>query len=295
MKTKPRVVLIGLTIVLALCDLGCASTLTGQVVSSSTGEGIGGATIELAGMTAVTGYDGRFTIEGLKGGELTGTVSLEGFEPQEFTVDLRQGAAPLVVEIPDCMLVVSVVEKAIEPVEVTDMIVTLDDLSHLKSPSTFERLAPGDHILKVKSEGHEPYESTITLAAGESALAVELSLTPQETYRRYLGASLYSRSEVKYAYIHPDEQALLTLERYLKLDQGTQLKSYSIGDVLMRASWTSEWTGKTYTDVAEIDRTITYEVVDPKRPDYGQEYTGHFSQHWVKVDGIWRLIYPEEL
>ncbi len=63
----------------------------------------------------------------------------------------------------------------------------------------------------------------------------------------------------------------------------------------MRDSWTSTWTGKTYTNVAEIARTTEYQVTDPSRRDNGKVYTGRSAQHWVEVDGLWRLIYPEAL
>lgn len=48
---------------------------------------------------------------------------------------------------------------------------------------------------------------------------------------------------------------------------------------------------KTYWNVAEIDRSITFQVTDSKYADYGKAHTDNLSQHWVKVDGIWYIVH----
>lgn len=273
---------------------GCTAALTGSVVSATVGEPIAGAVVCIAETTVATNSRGTFEMLGLARDEATGTVLVEGFAPYEFTVDLKTGDQTLAVEIPDCAVTVNVVERAVEPAEVGTMTVTLDGENPTVLPSTFSGLPPGVHRLSVESEDHESLESTITLAAGESSVTVELSLTAMETYRRFLEAGRYHRADVEYAYLHPDEQKLLTPEHWKEGNEGLQMKSYAFGETRMLDTWKSGWTAEVYADVAEIDRTIEWQVTDPQYSDYGQVLTDNFNQHWVKLDGVWRMVHPEK-
>ena len=49
-------------------------------------------------------------------------------------------------------------------------------------------------------------------------------------------------------------------------------------------SWRSRWTKRTYHNVVEIDRTYVQEWL-------GRKYRDKTSQHWVKVKGIWYIVW----
>lgn len=294
MKQVTSLTLVLAAVLGALLAPGCTTTLTGSVVSATTGEPYAGAEIRIAEATAMTDSRGIFEVPGLARVETTGTVVVDGFAPHEFTVDLKNSNQVLAVEIPDCCVTVNVTETAVEPAEIGTMTVTLDGEEATGSPPAFFNLPPGIHILSVVSPDHDSHESTITLAAGESSVTVELSLTAVETYRRFLEAGKYHRVDVEYAYIHPDEQKLLTLEHWKENNEGFQMKSYALGETRMLDTWRSSWTKTVYASVAEIDRTIEWQVTDPQYSDYGQVLTDNFNQHWVKVDGVWRMVHPEK-
>ncbi|MDP2181384.1 MAG: carboxypeptidase regulatory-like domain-containing protein [Actinomycetota bacterium] len=288
-----RLCVVALVLPAAIGLTGCTSRLEGKVVSASTGEPIAGAVVKVADSTSTTDGTGAFTFEGLKRQDITGTVEVEGFPPYEFSTDLQKGNQSLTLKIPDYVLTVEVKEKALEPAEIATMTVTLDGIETTSTPAAFRRVAPGVHVLTVAADGHETHEATVTLEPGESTVKVELSLTPLETYRRFLEAGKFHRNKVAYSYIHPDERKLLTLKEWTKARSGLDMKSIALGNVRMLKSWKSQLTNKTYKNVAEIDRSIEYQVTGTEYSDYGQVITNNGNQHWVKLDGLWYIVHAK--
>lgn len=282
-------------IVMALGLVGCTSGLTGRVISATTNEPISGALVTVSTSTTMTTAGGEFSFGKLDRKTTTGTVTLEGYSPVEFPIDLSNGDGSAVVKLPDSELTVRVEENALEPKPVAVYKLSLDGIVATSPADPIRRLAPGVHALKLEAESHEAIETTITLKPGANTSVMNLSLTPLETYKRFNAAGQFHRDKVVYGYIHSDERKLMTLKKWSSLSPGLETTKITFGDVRMLASWKSGFTKKTYKNVAEIDRTIVAQVVDPKYSDYGQSFTNNFAQHWVKVDGKWYIVHVGKL
>lgn len=282
-------------VAIAVAVSGCTSGASGKVVSAITGEPIVGAIVEVSGSTTMTGEGGVFSFDGLKRGKYQGLVRVEGYPPTRFSLDLSKGDGSTVVEIADSELTVQVNEKALEAKAIQAFMIKLDGVAATGQATLLERLAPGKHKLVVEADNHEAYEATVTLKPGKNSVTATLGLTPLETYKRFISAGKYHRYKVEYGYILPEERKLLTLKHWIELNDGTELRSITFGDVRMLASWKSGFTKKTYRDVAEIDRTIQSQVVSTKYSDYGRTYTDNFSQHWVKQGGLWFIVHAKKL
>jgi len=274
---------------------GCSATseVGGRVSSASTGEPVAGATVKLAGLTTTTGPDGTFTVSEVKRGETTGVVKVPGFPDTSFRVAVEGDEVTAAVQVPDCTLDLVVEENAVEQKPVDEYTVELDG-TEASSTVTLGPVPPGPRRIAVRAPGREDFETTITLKPGANKVPVALCLTPLETYKRFFAAGRYHRDSVAYKYIHPDERKKkLSLKKWKKWGSGTEDKSIKFGDVRMLGKWKSKYTKKTYSNVAEVDRTIVYQVSDAKYSDFGKTYTDNFSQHWVKVDGRWYLVHAK--
>jgi hypothetical protein len=64
----------------------------------------------------------------------------------------------------------------------------------------------------------------------------------------------------------------------------------------MLEKWKSKWLKKTYSNVAEIDRTYKWQVVSSVYSDFGKKYTDNGTQHWVKYDdNRWYLVHGQKI
>jgi hypothetical protein len=276
----------------ALLLVGCTTTLRGTVVSGTSGAPVAGAQVRVSGKSAVSDSGGSFVITGLPRGKASGSIETSGMSSTSFVIDLAGGDASETLKISDSRLAIKVIEAAIEPKEVTGYVVTLDDVE-VEKATTLTGLAPGRHTLKISAKDHETRTLTTDLKPGDNSVVATIALTPSETYRRFSSAAQYGRTDVSYQYIHPDERALLSLAAWRKWGAGTTDKSITYGEVRTLASWTSPVTKKAYSNVAETDRTIEFQVTDPKYSDYGRIYTDNFSQHWAKVGDVWYLLHTK--
>lgn len=284
-----------LAVIASIAITGCTSGLTGSVVSATTGDPIVGARVTIGNQTIQTDANGEFAFEQLSRAEFTGSVAVTGFPVTEFTCDVSNGSDSVAVKIEDAVVLINTTEAAVEPAAVVVTAATLDGVEATGCPLAFPPVPPGEHHLVISAENHETYDATLTVEAGEASVDVTLSLTPLATYERFLEASKYGRVDVEYQYIHPDERALLSLEKWTAMGQGLEMTSMTLGNVRMLATWDSLRTGKTYEDVAEIDRSVEYQVTDPQYSDFGMRFTDNRNQHWVKVDGIWYMVHLESL
>jgi len=80
----------GYVYVLARAEAAYA-TLTGYVKDSSTGSGISGATVSIAGKSTITDSSGRYTIIGLRPGTYTVSASASGYSSYSKTITLEPG------------------------------------------------------------------------------------------------------------------------------------------------------------------------------------------------------------
>lgn len=281
------VVLLILTSLIAL--VGCSSTISGRVVSASTGQAIAGASVAVSGATTSTAADGSFTLGGIKREQTAGVVRVKGYPDTRFTVS---AAGTLLIKVADSTLSVRVTENAVEPKAVDDYHVAIDG-REVTGTAGIGLLPPGSHLVKVSSKDHEDRQIAATLTPGSNEVTASLSLTPLETYRRFYYAGQFHRDAVSYKYIHPDERKVLSLKQWQQWGAGTEDKSIKFGDVRILGKWQSPYLKKTYLNVAEVDRTTEYQVTDAKYSDFGRVYTDNFSQHWVKVDGKWFLVHAQ--
>jgi hypothetical protein len=209
-----------------------------------------------------------------------------------FEVDLSKGSADQTIKIGDSALALTVTEAAVEAKPIAECVAKLDGRA-VSTSQTVEGLAPGRYSLTVEAADHEPYKLMLDLKPGKTAVVATLTLTPLETYRRFYEAGKYHRDDVTYAYIHPDERAVLSPEKWKEWGSGWEDKSITFGEVRVLPSWASPVTKRTYSNVAEIDRTIEAQVIDPKYSDYGKVYTDNHTQHWAKMDGLWYMLHSE--
>lgn len=270
---------------------GCTSQVSGRVVSSTTGSPVASATVTVGDISSQTDGDGGFLLEGVRAGARTGVVKVVGFRDTEFPMPSKSGS-DTIVEVPDGTIALFLVERAVEPKPIEAARVMFDG-ADVGDGKVVGPLALGDHRVSVEASGCEAFEATITIAAGANETTLALSLTPLETYQRFYAAGRFHRDSMSYRYIHPNERKRLSLKKWKAWGSGTQDKSIKFGDIRMLKSWKSKYVKRTYRDVAEIDRTITYQVTDPKYADFGKTYTDNFSQHWVKADGIWYIVHAK--
>lgn len=278
---------------------GCKTTgsVQGRLVSKTSGQPVAGAVVRLPSGNVTTDEQGGFSATGLDIGTVQASVVASGFEP--FTAKLtvaERVSATETVEFPDAALRVKVKERAVEPKAVRGAVVRVGEATATAQPDgsfVLTGLPSGTMTATVSASGHETSSTAVPLASGENAAAVTLGLTPLETYKRFRKAADFHRDSVSYRYIHPDERKLLSLKKWKAWSGGVENRSVKFGDVRFLSKWKSPYTKKTYRHVAEVDRTEVGQVTDPKYSDFGKVYTNNFSQHFVKLNGIWYLVHVE--
>jgi hypothetical protein len=259
-------------------------------VGQTSGEPIIGATVTVSGESTQTDAAGAFMLTGVDKGTASGSVVASGFAQVSFGLDFGKGDASATVEVADAEVVISIKELAIEPQEVTSATVSIDGQSvALGQPA--RTLAPGTRTITVSSPGHEAYSAQVLVVAGQNSIVATLSLTPQETYKRMWAAMQFHRDSVSYKYIHPDERKKLSLKKWKIWMSGTEILSVKWGAVRMLAKWKSPVTKKTYQNVAEVDRIEKYQVTGSQYSDFGHTYTSNYSQHFVKLNGLWYMLH----
>jgi hypothetical protein len=260
----------------------------GTVVSLTQGRPVAGATITSAAGTAKTDSSGTFSVERLPIGTARVTVKVLGFQPFEATLKVESLAVTeTTITIQDAALSGRLKELAAEPAAVSSATVQVARVATTLEPDgtfTVRGLPPGPVAVSVASPDHETTEATVTVHPGSNDTTVGLSLTPLETYRRFLVASQYHRDSVSYRYIHPDMRGRIRLSAWKKSEAGDEIKSYRFGTVRLLPAWKSPVTKKTYRDVAAIDRTIEGQYL-------GIPYTQNYTQCWAKVDGVWYILH----
>jgi len=276
-------------VLLATMLVGCTTSVSGTVTSHTTQEPLAGVVVEIEGVSMTTTADGGFSLDvALESEQTTLTVRRAGFP--DHRVVITKGDGHLDIEFPDAIVKVRVMENAVESAAVSTCNVTALGLQLQESDSdqqafVSELVPVGTTRLEVASPGHEDWSIEATLSPGVSSFVATLSLTAEETYRRYVDAYTFWRLETAYEYLHPDLRAVETFEEYKTgIESGGQVKSVKIEGSRELAEWTCR--GKTYTGVVEIDRML--ELQD----DWG-DYTASGTQHWAKHEGRWYAMWEE--
>jgi len=269
---------------------GCQSTgdVRGRLVSQTSGKPIAGAAVKLPSGTVTTDADGAFTAIGITLGEVQASISASGFEAFSAALTAaKSGAATVTIELPDASVQLRVKEVAVEPSAVEGGIVHVGEATAAVQPDgSFEikGLPSGPTTVTVEAASHETSTGIFVLVAGANAETMSLSLTPKATYQRYYDAYSFRRYKAAYKYLHHDMLRKEPYKTFKKdMDLGTSI-SLKMGAQRVLRSWRSGVTKRTYHDVVEIDRAYVYEW-------FGRKYTEKISQHWVKVKGIWYIVW----
>jgi hypothetical protein len=273
---------------------GCNTqrSVTGKVVSGSTGKPMAGSVVVISDVRSVVASDGSFTIEKASSKELTGSVQTTGFPDTPFDMSKDQGT--VVVRVPDAVLRLTVAERALQPKAMENYSLLLDG-APASAETTIEGLVPGVHRVELTGAKYLPLSIETTLQSGVNTLAVSPSLTATETYARMLYESEFNRDKAAYQYIHPDERRTkITLKQWTKNKKITQMTSSKLGEMRMLPEWRSKLMNQTYTNVAEIDRSLKYQVIGTQYSDFGRTYTFNQNQHWVLVDGLWYMVHARK-
>lgn len=288
MRTRIVLALVACAALAALT--GCTGEARGVLVSLTGERPIAGATIQVGSQVATTDPSGRFSLQAVPVGANVATVTVQGFPPFQANLNVEgQSASEATITLKDSALKAAVVELAIEPTAIPSCTVFVGEATATVGPDgRFEvvGLPPGPIVVRVAAPSHEPTETTITLLPSSNEASIDLSLTPEQTYLRYFEAYKFGRIVLAYKYVHPDIRKKQSLRVFTKDMQSTTAVSLVFGKTRTLAKWKSSLSKKSYSNVAEIDRTYTGEYL-------GTRFTDNASQHWVKVAGIWFLIFAK--
>jgi hypothetical protein len=269
---------------------GCQSTgdVRARLVSKTSGKPIAGAVVKLPSGTVTTGADGSFNATGINLGEVQASIEASGFEPFRAILTVaKSGTATATVELQDASVQLKVKEVAVEPAAVEGAIVHVGEATAAVLPDgSFEiqGVPSGPTTVTVEAASHETSTGVFVLVAGANAETMSLSLTPKATYQRYYDAYSFRRYKAAYKYLHHDLLKKESYKTFVKdMDFGTAI-SLKMGAQRVLKSWRSRVTKRTYHSVVEIDRAYVYEW-------FGRKYTEKISQHWVKVKGIWYIVW----
>lgn len=277
-----------LVVPMSLVAAGCTTQLKGTVVSATAGTPVSGAKVSVGTKSAVTTESGCFVLDGVALGKTALVVEAPGYPRKSLNLDVSSGATPLVVKLDDARLTGRVVEAAVEPKPVTDAVIRCGNTTAAVEPDgafAVAGLPVGKLDVTVEIPAHETTTVALNLLAGSNTCTVTASLTATETYMRYYTAYKFCRYDFAYQYLHPDVRAKQSLSSYSKtMDGSGSTVSLTLGGTRLLPQWTSKYTKKTYSNVTEVDRTVVIDLGGAKSSD-------SMAQHWVKVDGIWLLVY----
>jgi len=185
-------------------------------------------------------------------------------------------------------------EYAVQPLPVSGATVKVAGKSTKTDENGIYRLdrVPVDNQkLIVESPNHERYEKSVDIQKGENKADISMSLTPEETIRRWLMVQKEGRFDIAYKYLHPQNKKWLSKYEYVGWhDQANQqlslsIKSYAIGNKSLLDSWTDVYTGRIYKNVAEVNFTLSIEATVN---EVTSEFTDKTTAHLVKVDHEWK-------
>ncbi|MEW6189371.1 MAG: carboxypeptidase regulatory-like domain-containing protein [Actinomycetota bacterium] len=187
----------------------------------------------------------------------------------------------------------TVSEDAVSPQPVKNAKVIVGD----KSTTTDERgkyvikgVSPGPQRIVVEAEKYERYEKDVKIGKGRNKADILLSLTPDETMKRWLKCLQLKRFDEAYEYLHPEDKALTSKAKYVKywreiIKKGIRIKEIKVQPAKILKTWTNPLTKKTYPNVAEMKTSLLFGVSkDSKKVNI----TFKWNTHLVKVGNQWK-------
>ena len=272
---------------------GCATThLSGTVQFSIDQIPAAGAQITVGDTTVTANSEGNFALPEMPLQLTEGIVSIEDFPDFNFTVDLSDAGEEhhFTIEVPAAQVAFSIVENtqagAIPSFESIQVFLDTEGLFFDLDNEVYETgiIAPGTHSLSVESEIYSSFLEDFEVPEGYSEIEVAISVTLEETYRRFNLANALHRYSESYGYLHPDVQAMMSAQEWA----GSFNHSATVIDAAPEGSevlpeWTSELTGVSYTEVNTFERSYITEL--------GQSRVASSeTQHWVLQDGRWLIV-----
>lgn len=275
---------------------GCGTSYTqvsGRVLFATSRTPVPGVLVRMAGESTRTAADGIFAFERVRADDLEGTVEPTGTAAIAFNAVAGKSTAEATVKVPEALVHFSVSEAAVEPQPLDSTDLQFD--GHTVSVAgALSGVVPGKHQVQLDAPGHMPFSLDVDLGSGVNTVTIKPSLTPTATYDRMLYDTQYGRPARSYRYILPAERKLVSLAEWSSDEKIVQMTSYKLGKNRVLSNWTSQLLKRRFSNVVEIDRTYTEEVISTKYSDYGHTYHNSSSQHWVLQDGIWYMVHEKK-
>ncbi len=171
-------------------------------------------------------------------------------------------------------------------VQVGGRVVTTDSTGHYR----VTKVAVGRVKLVVKAEDRETYQKYVGIEPGDNKANISISVTPDETMKRWLSAQKEKDYALAYQYLHPRNKKIISQKEYIEArkqmdDQWQlQMKKFKIGKPKIAQSWVDADTGRLYKKVAEMETYVTFDAVFSGKPG---TYTSYSKTHLVKVGHRW--------
>lgn len=273
--------------------MGCAATnLSGTLYFSIDQIPVEGAQITIGDVSATSNAEGNFTLPDMPLNLLEGTITLDDFPEQSFTVDLSDAEEEhhFTLEVPAAQVAFSVIENTqagdMPSAENIQVLLNLEELRFDLDNEAFETgiMAPGSYTLAINSESHEAYTADFELQAGQNDFEVALDVTLEETYRRFNLANALHRYSESYGYLHPDVQTRVTGQEWSNsFNHNAEVINAAPEGPEVLDEWTSELTGQTYQNVHTFLRPFITELAGSRR-------ASSETQHWVLQEGRWLIV-----
>ncbi len=148
----------------------------------------------------------------------------------------------------------------------------------------------GSQRIVVEAQKHERYEKDVEIKRGRNKADIVLSLTPDETMKRWLKCLGLKKFDEGYEYIHPEDKALTSKREYVRywkglVGKGIEIKKASVQRAKMLKSWTHPITKKRYAKVAEMKAALFLRVSKDSKKIH---ILYKWKTHLVKVGNQWK-------
>ena len=294
-------IIFGLILVVATGSYAAfGPSVSGTVIDSSTGKPLR-STVRIGSKTIDTGTTGKFTFRGLpqkinlkitakNHGEVERVVRLE------LATDKDLGKVKLA---NDVVLQGSVIENSISPKKIKDLTITIGNKEFNVDGDEFEIVGVerGEQNVKVEADGFESFERVGDIKKGTNTMAVTLSLTPEETMKRWFRAEDTGDFDKAYKYAHPDMETIFNKDAYLNdrkssNEKGIAIESLKLNGAVIISEWKLPLNNKTYVGVAELDTLIMFKgkTSESANSDASDPNKLVGKSHLVKVDGKWKMF-----
>ena len=184
-------------------------------------------------------------------------------------------------------------EEAVAPETVTAAVSVGGKSSRVNSKGEYEikDVSPGLRTLRVESSDHETFEKEVEIVKGRNRADIPISLTPEETLRRWFDAYKQEKYDEAYEYVHPEDKAQVSEDEYVEFfknfinSRKLKIVSVDVGKAKMLDKWTNTATQKVYPGIAEIETTVIFSSTASGSAKQSEEKV---TMHLAKTDRQWK-------